>query len=244
MSRGIQPEILATFEEILPEHRDLDEYLQAIVAQERSGVAQHTSSDTLEDEADIDFHRALILSFIESQNQHIASQSTPVRAPTSSSGNLSRLNSFDSELDAAIALSFEEAEEPVSESLTSASDDRGASPTEPSDSETVQDDIDPDDMTFEQLQSLEEAIGTESTGLSKELLDSFPVLKVIAKSGWFSSTKSDPEGCSICFTEYEVGSKLLTLPCLHLYHKSCIKEWLKDHKTCPICNTDLSVTQA
>uniref|UniRef100_A0A7N0V2Z2 RING-type domain-containing protein n=1 Tax=Kalanchoe fedtschenkoi TaxID=63787 RepID=A0A7N0V2Z2_KALFE len=232
MSGGIRPEFLATFEEIHPEHRDLQEYLQAVATQNRNDAAQHWEDD---EQAQLD--RVLLLSFLEAQNLNPAPHAAQASATEqyNRSGNVSlnhsRSNSLNSELDAAIALSLqEEEEEPITQSSISAADDRGATSSEPSAPVAAQDEIDPDDMTFEQLQSLEEAVGSESRGLSKELFDSFPVQKLTAKSGWFSSTKSEPEGCPICFAEYEVGSKLLTLPCLHLYHKSCIKGWLKDNK--------------
>ncbi|GJR98129.1 RNA-directed DNA polymerase, eukaryota [Tanacetum coccineum] len=54
-----------------------------------------------------------------------------------------------------------------------------------------QDDIDPDNMTYEELLDLGEAIGTESRGLSQELIDSLPTTRY--KSGGFFLRKKSGE---------------------------------------------------
>lgn len=41
------------------------------------------------------------------------------------------------------------------------------------------------------------------------------------------------ENCSICLDVLK--DNLKTLPCQHVFHESCIKVWLYDNDTCPIC---------
>lgn len=41
--------------------------------------------------------------------------------------------------------------------------------------------------------------------------------------------------CSICFEECPT----FELKCGHLFHKSCIKEWYKTNKTCPLCRKNI-----
>ncbi|KAK1426615.1 hypothetical protein QVD17_15291 [Tagetes erecta] len=110
----------------------------------------------------------------------------------------------------------------------------------------LQDDIDPDNMTYEELLDLGEAIGTESRGLSLELIDSLPTTRY--KSGGFFLRKKSGERCVICQMRYKRGDRQINLPCKHVYHTECGSKWLTINKTCPICNSevlgeDLSTSQ-
>lgn len=40
-------------------------------------------------------------------------------------------------------------------------------------------------------------------------------------------------GCSICLDELNDGA--LRMPCLHVFHDGCIKEWLRTSHYCPLC---------
>ncbi|KAL6526952.1 hypothetical protein OROGR_016042 [Orobanche gracilis] len=93
-----------------------------------------------------------------------------------------------------------------------------------------QDDIDPDRMTYEELQSLGESVGKESRGLSADLISRLPTFKY--KVGLFSKKKKEKEECVICCSEYKNGAKLTTLPCAHQYHSQCITTWLQQNKPC------------
>ncbi|KAL8095930.1 E3 ubiquitin ligase BIG BROTHER-related-like isoform X1 [Apium graveolens] len=99
----------------------------------------------------------------------------------------------------------------------------------------TQDDIDPDNMTYEQLQSLGESIGSENKGLPEELIARLPTFKY--KSGIFSKKKK--EECVICCMAYTSGERLINLPCAHQYHSACIKRWLSVNKQCPVCQTEV-----
>jgi hypothetical protein len=48
------------------------------------------------------------------------------------------------------------------------------------------------------------------------------------------------EECPICLVKYRFTDKIKVLPCKHIYHKKCIKEWLNHHDNCPLCNYDIS----
>lgn len=39
--------------------------------------------------------------------------------------------------------------------------------------------------------------------------------------------------CPICHEEDTLVN--YTLPCKHIYHSHCIKKWLQNHNTCPLC---------
>ncbi|KAL0396087.1 UNVERIFIED_CONTAM: putative E3 ubiquitin-protein ligase RHG1A [Sesamum calycinum] len=43
--------------------------------------------------------------------------------------------------------------------------------------------------------------------------------------------------CSICQEEYELDDEMGKLNCSHFYHIDCIRQWLGQKNTCPICKT-------
>ncbi|KAG8646316.1 E3 ubiquitin-protein ligase BIG BROTHER isoform X2 [Manihot esculenta] len=100
-----------------------------------------------------------------------------------------------------------------------------------------QDDIDPDNMTYEELLDLGEAVGTQSRGLSQELISLLPTSK--CKFGSFFSRKKSGERCVICQMRYKRGDKQMKLPCKHVYHSECITKWLSINKVCPVCNNEV-----
>ena len=41
--------------------------------------------------------------------------------------------------------------------------------------------------------------------------------------------------CSICLDDLKPGTRLLRLPCGHMYHPDCIRSWFRGHNFCPLC---------
>jgi len=97
-------------------------------------------------------------------------------------------------------------------------------------------DINPDNMTFEQLLELEERMGNVSKGLNKKDLDKIPLIK-------FNSIEENNGliKCTVCQFEFNIGDDLRKLSCSHIYHKNCVDEWLLNEKKCPICNIEVKV---
>ncbi|KAG2668642.1 hypothetical protein I3843_14G001200 [Carya illinoinensis] len=102
---------------------------------------------------------------------------------------------------------------------------------------TWQDSVDPDNMTYEELLDLGEAVGTQSRGLSQELISLLPTSKYKFKN--FFSTKKSGERCVICQMRYKRGDRQIKLPCKHAYHSVCITRWLSINKICPVCNAEV-----
>ncbi|RDY01495.1 E3 ubiquitin ligase BIG BROTHER, partial [Mucuna pruriens] len=118
-----------------------------------------------------------------------------------------------------------------------------------------EDNIDPDNMTYEvglksELLELGEAVGTQSRGLSQEQISLLPVSKYKCGLFFFFRKKSRDERCVICQMEYKRGDKRITLPCEHVYHASCGNRWLSINKAsylgrrssefaCPMCYTEV-----
>ncbi|KAK4285512.1 hypothetical protein QN277_002203 [Acacia crassicarpa] len=100
-----------------------------------------------------------------------------------------------------------------------------------------QDHIDPDNMTYEELLDLGEAVGTQSRGLSQELIDLLPTSKY--KFGSLFKRKNFGKRCVICQMTYRRGDQQMKLPCRHVYHGECITKWLSINKKCPVCNVEV-----
>ncbi|CAH8373406.1 unnamed protein product [Eruca vesicaria subsp. sativa] len=94
--------------------------------------------------------------------------------------------------------------------------------------------LDVDDMTYEELLSLEERIGDVCTGLNEETISNR-----LKQRKYTSGSKStqEVEPCCVCQEEYNEGEEMGVLECGHDFHSQCIKEWLKRKNLCPICKT-------
>lgn len=59
-------------------------------------------------------------------------------------------------------------------------------------------------------------------------------------------TNDNEEMCSICLEKFDViiadKKDLRKLKCTHTFCDECILKWLKKHKKCPLCQTDLEDT--
>lgn len=50
------------------------------------------------------------------------------------------------------------------------------------------------------------------------------------------------ENCCICYNDYNENNetnKAVQLKCNHIFHDECIKKWLKNSGTCPICRSNI-----
>jgi E3 ubiquitin-protein ligase SDIR1 len=69
-----------------------------------------------------------------------------------------------------------------------------------------------------------------------KLVSYIPVFTVKEKN----ITKEGNNKCAICLSDFEVGQKKSTLPCLHSFHYVCFERWIKNKKYCPICKFQIS----
>lgn len=45
--------------------------------------------------------------------------------------------------------------------------------------------------------------------------------------------------CSICYEDFKYHEKVCELPCGHVFHDTCIREWFKRDPSCPMCRKEL-----
>ena len=54
-----------------------------------------------------------------------------------------------------------------------------------------------------------------------------------------SELNDENKMCLICLEEYKNNDIIKKLPCNHIFHSECLKIWLSQKATCPICRKDL-----
>ncbi|KAF8696089.1 hypothetical protein HU200_036979 [Digitaria exilis] len=102
--------------------------------------------------------------------------------------------------------------------------------------------LDVDNMTYEELLELGDKIGYVNTGLREEEITR-SIRKVKHPSlGSFRFATEMEKKCSICQEEFESNEEMGRLNCGHSYHVYCIKQWLSQKNTCPVCKTAVTKT--
>lgn len=101
-----------------------------------------------------------------------------------------------------------------------------------SDDEEDSDDSAPsENATYEELLEWEQKRTTTSDPILKSLLDVFPEAK---------ATQNDVgKQCMICLEDYNIGDEIVTITCMHRYHKACVAPWISNSPTCPVCKADV-----
>jgi len=94
--------------------------------------------------------------------------------------------------------------------------------------------LDPDNMTYEQLLSLDDMIPKHFMGASKELIESKTSLLQFRKCEVYEN-----DSCTVCIADFEESDGIRMLPCTHIYHIACIDDWLKRKKNCPMCRKSI-----
>jgi hypothetical protein len=89
--------------------------------------------------------------------------------------------------------------------------------------------LDIDNMSYEELLALDEIHPpVKKAGLPDAITRKLPVENVCGGSG----------ECAICLEDFCDGDEATCLPCSHMFHLSCAKEWLQRQSRCPYCNFD------
>ncbi|GFO50159.1 E3 ubiquitin-protein ligase rnf38 [Plakobranchus ocellatus] len=73
-------------------------------------------------------------------------------------------------------------------------------------------------------------------GLSVDTIQEIPTRQF---SRGAERSGSDQTSCVFCMCDFEDKQLLRILPCFHEFHAECVDEWLKTHRTCPLCRHDV-----
>ncbi|CAH2072248.1 unnamed protein product [Thlaspi arvense] len=71
---------------------------------------------------------------------------------------------------------------------------------------------------------------------SKEAVEKLPV--IVFSEEMLKKLGAEVE-CCICKENLVIGDKMQELPCKHTFHPPCLKPWLDEHNSCPICRHEL-----
>ncbi|KAL3070322.1 hypothetical protein niasHS_016149 [Heterodera schachtii] len=71
-------------------------------------------------------------------------------------------------------------------------------------------------------------------------------LETITSIPYEANANEEDNSCAICLDTIENGTMVKPLPCngKHIFHNKCIKSWIKQHITCPMCRDALAMTNA
>ncbi|KAJ8298476.1 hypothetical protein KUTeg_025007 [Tegillarca granosa] len=51
--------------------------------------------------------------------------------------------------------------------------------------------------------------------------------------------ETDFDQCAVCIEGYKPSDVIRSLPCRHIFHKSCVDPWLLEMRSCPMCKMDI-----
>ena len=66
------------------------------------------------------------------------------------------------------------------------------------------------------------------------------IMNLLPSSEIKEKKDGDNNNCIVCLNDFEIGDKVTSLPCLHMFHTDCIKNWLQSKNHCPICKYSIT----
>ena len=76
----------------------------------------------------------------------------------------------------------------------------------------------------------------------RRLVDREPLSDYLLARETELTEDSGGEPCSICLEEFVVPNRIIVLACEHKFHSDCIKSWILQESSCPICRQRISTS--
>ena len=86
------------------------------------------------------------------------------------------------------------------------------------------------------FQQILQNLGRHEHPTDQQILNELPETKIDD----VSKLDAEKRNCVICLEDFKNGDNATVLPCIHLFHTDCIKNWLKTQNCCPICKFKLT----
>ncbi len=90
--------------------------------------------------------------------------------------------------------------------------------------------------------STKETVATSLTDSDEEQTDEgqlqdadVPPPVVVPQNIYCEDDDMEVFDCSICLTEIEDGEQVGILPCIHIFHVDCLRQWITRKNACPLC---------
>eukprot|EP01061_Rhynchopus_euleeides_P032055 TRINITY_DN53123_c0_g1_i1.p2 TRINITY_DN53123_c0_g1~~TRINITY_DN53123_c0_g1_i1.p2 ORF type:complete len:228 (+),score=84.24 TRINITY_DN53123_c0_g1_i1:151-834(+) len=93
-----------------------------------------------------------------------------------------------------------------------------------------------EDMTYEELLELGDAMGKVRLSVPPEVRRTLPVFRS-ATPNQLAGVLSD--SCAICMEGFCCGESITLLHCRHPFHTDCIGQWMDGNKSCPMCKGEI-----
>lgn len=77
----------------------------------------------------------------------------------------------------------------------------------------------------------------------RSAVEKLPIVKIEEKHCKKKGTLLEPPCCTVCCDNIERETKGMFMPCGHIYHPDCLKPWLEQNNTCPVCRFDLPLEE-
>uniref|UniRef100_A0AAV1UM63 RING-type domain-containing protein n=1 Tax=Peronospora matthiolae TaxID=2874970 RepID=A0AAV1UM63_9STRA len=97
--------------------------------------------------------------------------------------------------------------------------------------------IDPDNMTYEELLRLGEEVGDVKQERWRQI--AVQVISGLPTHQWTDS-HGEKHTCIVCQYNFMPNDRAMTLPCAHVFHEDCVDSWIRENNSCPLCKREIS----